>query len=243
MFRKILFISLFTILLSAYPNYLQGTGAKQIRFIGTAYDLETGKLLYRDYHEEYWENGKHTHSLVTYKDPEGRIFAKKRISFAKNRNIPDFQLDDDRDGYLEGGSFLGGNSVKLYARRKTSDPLQEKVLENNGPSALDGGFDYFVEDHWEELRSGKKLSLYFLVPVERDKFRFTVEKTKEGEFNGKSSLFLRLRIDSAFLSVFVKPIDLVYDMGSKRIMEYKGTSNINDENGKSHQVRIVYGMR
>ncbi|WP_210413016.1 hypothetical protein [Leptospira semungkisensis] len=243
MFQKVLSISIFTILLNAFLSSLLGIGSKQVRFTGTAYDLETGKLLYRDYHEEFWENGKHTHSLVTYKDPEGKTFAKKRISFVKNRNVPDFQLDDDRDGYLEGGSFLGGDSVKLFARRKTDQPIQEKVLENNGPAALDGGFDYFVEDHWEELVSGKKLSLYFLVPVERDKFRFTVEKTKEGEFNSKPALFLRLKIDSAFLSVFVKPIDLVYDKGSKRIMEYKGTSNINDENGKSHQVRIVYGAR
>lgn len=214
-----------------------------IRFHGTAYDLETGKLLYRDFHEEVWEKGRHTRSMIYYKDPEGKLFARKKISFARNRTLPDFQLEDERDGYLEGGAYQENSSVKLFVRRKSGDPILESTLESSSFSALDGGFDYFVTDHWQELLSGKKLRLYFFVPSERDRFGFTVEKLKEEAFKGKPALFLRLKIDSSLLSVFVKPIDLIYDKESKRIMEYKGTSNINDEKGKSLKVRIVYDFR
>ncbi|PJZ50422.1 hypothetical protein CH362_01190 [Leptospira saintgironsiae] len=222
---------------------LGSTDLGKIRFNGTATDLETGTLLYKDFHEETWENGKHVSSIITYKDREGKIFAKKKINFLKNRTLPEFQLEDYRDGYLEGGILQSGSSVKLFARRKSADMIQEKILDGGNLSALDGGFDYFVIDHWEELISGKKINFHFLVPVERDKFQFSVEKTKEGEYKGKPALFLRMKIASAILSMFVKPIDLVYDIESKRIMEFKGTSNINDENGKSHKVKIVYGFR
>ncbi|PJZ77944.1 hypothetical protein [Leptospira neocaledonica] len=215
----------------------------KIRFSGTATDLETGNLLYKDFHEETWENGKHVSSIIIYKDPEGKIFAKKKINFLKNRTLPEFQLEDYRDGYLEGGVLQIGNSVKLYTRRKFEEIIQEKVIEAGNLSALDGGFDYFVIDHWEELISGKKINFHFLVPSERDKFLFYVEKSKEGDYKGKPALFLKLKISSAILSMFVKPIDLVYDMESKRIMEYRGTSNINNENGKSYKVKIVYGVR
>ncbi|GBF39850.1 hypothetical protein [Leptospira johnsonii] len=216
----------------------------KIRFNGTAYDLETGNLLYRDFHEETWESGRHISSIITYKDPNGKTFAKKRISFLQNRTLPEFQLEDYRDGYLEGGILQKGNLVKLFFRRKLEDAIQEKSVDSgNHLSAMDGGFDYFVIDHWDELRAGKKIKFNFLVPVETDKFEFVAEKTKEGEYKGKPALFLRLKIANAILSVFVKPIDLVYDIESKRIMEFRGTSNINDENGKSYKVKIVYGFR
>ncbi len=244
-----MFRNAFFLLLISYVLYLPGAEVNfasentKIKFSGTATDLESGKLLYRDFHEEIWENGKHVRSLVLYKDPEGNIFAKKKISFAKNRTLPDIQLDDDRDGYLEGGTYQEGTSVKLYFRRMGADPIQEKIIDAGNLSALDGGFDYFVINHWDELVSGKKIKFALLVPVERDKFQFSLEKIKEGEYKGKPALFLRMKIDNAILSVFVKPIDLVYDIGSKRIMEFRGTSNINDEKGKSYKVKIVYGFR
>ncbi|EQA46009.1 hypothetical protein LEP1GSC050_3247 [Leptospira broomii serovar Hurstbridge str. 5399] len=214
-----------------------------VRFSGTAYELETGKLLYKDMHEEFWENGKHARSIVQYINPEGNIFATKRISFLKNRSLPDFNLEDFRDGYLEGGEFESGTRVRLFARRKTGDPIKEKVVDGGDLSALDGGFDYFVEDHWSELLAGKRINFRIFVPVELDTFRFYVEKTKTGSFKGRSALFLRMRIENSILSVFIKPIDLIYDIESKRIMEYKGTSNINNEKGKSYNVRIVYDFR
>ncbi|EMJ99800.1 hypothetical protein AB3N61_00755 [Leptospira sp. WS58.C1] len=236
-YRNFVFLFLFPII----PLDSLDTG--KIKYNGTAYDLETGNLLYKDFHEETWENGRHISSIITYKDPEGKTFAKKRISFSKSRTLPEFQLEDYRDGYLEGGALRNENTVKLFFRRKFEDSIQEKTIGSGGLSALDGGFDYFVIDHWDELMSGKKIKFNFLVPVERDKFEFLAEKTKEGEYNGKPALYLRLKIASSILSVFVKPIDLVYDIQSKRIMEFRGTSNINDENGKSYKVKIVYGFR
>ncbi|MEI7011169.1 hypothetical protein [Leptospira licerasiae] len=238
-----MFKSIFALFILLFISPLYSTERGKIRFNGIAYDLQTGNLLYKDFHEEVWENGRHVSSIITYKDAEGKTFAKKKISFSKSRTIPEFELEDYRDGYLEGGTLLDGNYVKLFARRKLSDTIQEKSIDGSGLSALDGGFDYFVIDHWDELMSGKKINFHFLVPVERDKFQFSVEKIKEGEYKGKPALFLRMKIASAILSVFVKPIDLVYDMESKRIMEFRGTSNINDENGKSYKVKIVYGFR
>ncbi|TGK25547.1 hypothetical protein EHQ05_11605 [Leptospira yasudae] len=108
---------------------------------------------------------------------------------------------------------------------------------------MDGGFDYFIKVYWDALLAGKTIRFRFLVPVEKDSFAFSVSKTKIGDYKGKPALFLRMKIDNALFSVFVKPIDMVYDMDSKRIMEYRGTSNINNEQGKSLNVKIVYDFR
>lgn len=216
---------------------------KKIQFFGTAADLDSGRILYYDHHEEFWEDGNHSYSKIQYKDPQGKVFAKKKIVFSKNKMIPDFQLDDLRDGYLEGGTFLKEGSAKLFARRSFEKPLEEKTISFSEPASMDGGFDYFIRTYWNSLLEGKTVRLRFLVPAEKDTFAFSVSKTKTGEYKGKPALFLRMKIDNAFLSVFVKPIDMVYDIESKRIMEYKGTSNINNDQGKSHKVKIVYDFR
>ena len=67
-------------------------------FRGNALDLETGKFLYSENHAEYPIGGEHAYSIVTYRDPNGNVFARKRISFVKNPTQPDFQLEDFRDG-------------------------------------------------------------------------------------------------------------------------------------------------
>ncbi|TGK11187.1 hypothetical protein EHO98_21860 [Leptospira stimsonii] len=216
---------------------------KKMQFFGTATDLDSGKILYYDHHEEFWENGEHSYSKIQYKDPQGKVFAKKKIIFSKNKMIPDFQLDDLRDGYLEGGTLLKAGSAKLFARRSSEKPLEEKTIAFSEPASMDGGFDYFIRAYWDSLIEGKTIRFRFLVPVERDTFAFSVSKTKTGEYKGKPALYLRMKIDNALLSVFVKPIDMVYDIESKRIMEYRGTSNINNEQGKSLTVKIVYDFR
>lgn len=64
------------------------------KFNGEAFDLKTGKRLYYDHHEEYWENGKHIYSIIQYKDTNGKVFAKKRIVFQKSATRADFKLED-----------------------------------------------------------------------------------------------------------------------------------------------------
>ena len=81
---------------------LQGLFAIETKkFNGEAFDLKTGKRLYYDHHEEFWENGKHIYSIIQYKDTNGKVFAKKRIVFQKSATRADFKLEDFRDGYIE----------------------------------------------------------------------------------------------------------------------------------------------
>ena len=40
--------------------------------------------------------------------------------------------------------------------------------------------------------------------------------------------------------LFVDPVTIAYDLDRKRLMEYRGTTNINDARGKSHYARIVF---
>ncbi|TGL23867.1 hypothetical protein EHQ46_01690 [Leptospira yanagawae] len=234
MIRKILIFAI------VFPSFLPLLAEKpKYQYFGKAYDLSSGKYIYSDNHKEYYNNGKHTHSEIQYKDANGKVFGSKHIEFDQNPEVPTFKTVDERDGYTEGAD-VKGKSVRLFFKRKKEDPLSEKTYTPKSPAVLDGGFDYFVRNHWDELANGSRLSFHFIAPVQLDDYKFAVLKIKDGEWKGRQALYLRLEIDNFVLKQVVKPFLLVYDVETRRILQFEGLSNINDENGKSLKVKIVY---
>ncbi|GBF51556.1 hypothetical protein LPTSP4_30940 [Leptospira ryugenii] len=228
------------ILVIVFPSFFPIFAEKaRFSYLGKAYDLKTGKFLYTDNHREFYQGDKHIYSQISYKDPSGKEFGRKRIEFAPNPVLPSFRTEDDRDGYLEGAE-VNGKQVKLFFRRKSEDPIEERTYQPKTPGVMDGGFDYFVRNQWDKLMQGERLSFHFLAPVQLDDYLFAVEKIKEDKWKDRSALYLKLEIDNFILKRLVQPFLLVYDIKTKRILQFEGLSNINDENGKSLRVKLVY---
>ncbi|BDA80436.1 hypothetical protein LPTSP3_g33660 [Leptospira kobayashii] len=234
MFRKI--ILSFLIFPSFFPIWSE---KPTFQYFGKAYDLNSGKYVYSDNHSEFFTGGKHQRSEVIYKDAAGNPFAKKYIHYDQNPLVPTFSTEDYRDGYLEGAD-VKGKQVRLYYKRKKEDSLEEKTYLPAYPAVMDGGFDHFVREYWDKLTRGERMSFRFLVPVQLDDYLFAVEKIKDEDRNGRKAIYVKLEIDNFILKRLIKPILLVYDYKTKRILQYEGISNINDENGKSLKVKIVY---
>lgn len=208
-------------------------------YFGKAFDLKTGKLVYSDHHKEYFRDGKHDYSEIEYRDNTGKVFGKKRIEFYKNPLVPTFETIDFRDGYTE-GAVVTGRSVRLFYKRKKEDPLEEKTYEPSLPAVMDGGFDHFVKQNWDEVFAGKRLGFHFLAPVQLDDYKFAVDFIKKDKWKDRDALYLKLEVDNFVLKRVVNPFFLVYDINTKRILQFEGLSNINDENGKSLRVKITY---
>jgi len=234
MFYKI--ILSFIIFPSFFPIWAE---KPTFHYLGKAYDLNTGKYLYSDNHLEFFTNGKHLYSEITYKDSNGNPFAKKHIEYDKNPLVPTFNTEDFRDGYLEGAD-VKGKQVRLFYKRKKEDAIEEKTYTPLYPAVMDGGFDHFVRVYWDRLVQGERMSFRFLAPVQLDDYSFAVEKIKDEDWKGRKAVYVKLEIDNFILKRLIRPILLVYDYKTKRILQYEGISNINDENGKSLKVKIVY---
>lgn len=207
---------------------------KTVHYRGDAFDLRTGKFLYSENHTEFYRNGVHTHSYVSYRDAAGKEFAHKKVNFVPEKTQPSFELFDSRDGYTEGIRRENGKTI-YYARRKAEEPLKSKAVVTPKPAVFDAGFDYFVRENFGALCSGKILSFYFAVPVELDYFAFRISQKGSGE-----KCLLYLELDNFFLRQLVKPVKLWYDNQTRRLLQYEGISNINGPDGKSLRVRIVF---
>lgn len=218
---------------------VSGLYSETNNYYGDAFEQKKGQKVYSDHHSEFVQNGKHISSNIEYKDPGGKVIGKKTISFVKNTTLPDFKLEDFRDGYLEGAEFKDGK-YKLFFRKNSNEPLQEKILDVSGKSVSDGGFDQYVKENWDSLVSGKKLKFRFFAPSQLDSFKFAAEKVKNLDYEGRPSMVVKMEMDNLFLNIIIPPILITYDLETKRIVYYEGISNVNNSEGKSYFVKLKY---
>lgn len=235
---KMIFL-LLTIGFAFFPVHGLEQGLKIVKIIARANDLQTGKFLYTEEHNEYWKNKIHLYSIVRYLRPDNTLIAEKKISFGKSKIAPDYQFKDLRDGYEERMQRISATSARIGARRKSNTSLKERTIVVPTPMVADGGFDYFIREYWSSLEKQAQV-VSFVVPIENDYFRFKIYKVTDLTFSGVDAVKFRMQIDSALLNIFAESIDVIYDKRSQRLLHYRGISNINDETGRSYRVKIDF---
>ncbi|MCX6170231.1 MAG: hypothetical protein NTX65_12870 [Ignavibacteriales bacterium] len=208
-----------------------------------AFDLKDGKFLYSEFHEEKFNGDKITESVTKYKDPKNNLLSERIMTFTDDLTKPKFVLKDLRSGYIEGSELLQNNRVRVYTRESFDDKLEEKVLKVEEPFVIDGGLTYFFRENWERLLNNETIEFNFIAPAKLDYFRFRVSKNSIVSVGNKKGMQLKLEINSFILRAFVDPILITYALDNKEILSYKGISNVNDENGKSHSVEIDFTVK
>jgi hypothetical protein len=214
---------------------LHAQGNQTFSYRAKAFDLESGRFIYTENHREIWQNGRHVGSAVRYLDPYGKLLVSKTVNYRTGETTPTFEMVDSRDGYTEAAN-VNGRSVVLKSRRNSNQPMASESLQLPAQAVIDSGFDAFVRSRLDDLMQGKSVKFPFAVPVERKFFEFRLRKTSAS--SGKVKFTLEL--DNMVFRLFVKPIDLTYHRESRRLLEYRGMSNINNADGKSYRARIVF---
>ena len=204
-----------------------------------AYAPDTNALLYSEEHTETWQDGKLRCSQVQYRGPDQVLLAEKTIDFRKNLTAPDFQLNDLRDGYQESAS-LEGERIRVTARRNAEQPIKSRALHVPAPVVVDGGFNEYVLQHWDDLVAGKTLQFQFVAPIEQDYFAFQVEPRETRQLNGRRQMLLEMRPVSSLVRLFVGTVQLTYDAEERHLLQFEGMTNLNNAQGKSIIARLVY---
>ncbi len=208
-------------------------------FYGYAYDLKTGKYLYTEVHSPVFEGGKETASTIRYYAADGREIGKKTLDYRADPYVPKFRFDLPAEGYAE--AITGnGNSIDMLKLPGKGKAEKRKSIKRDGLTAADSGFNHLVQDSIPKLLRGEIVRFRFVVAGELDSFRFKIEKVGDGTFEGKPAVKLLVQADS--LLHFVAPdLNLLYDAQAKRLLEYRGVSNLHDPaNGQAYNARIVY---
>lgn len=209
--------------------------ATNVSYKARAYDLKTGKFVYSEHHKEIHKGKKHVMSQVLYRGANGSVIARKNIDYSQSKTAPSFQMVDLRQGYIEGVKRVGSR-YQIYARKNKQSKTEKEQVAIPRPAVIDAGFHAFIKQNWQKLITGKKLKLNFAVPARQDFYGFEMSKLK----TSGDKVWFRISISSMFLKIFAEPIDVAYSLSEKKLLEYRGLSNIPSNGDENYRVRILF---
>ena len=212
--------------------------AEERQRIGRAYDMSTGVLLYESRHVETLAGGKVVADRVRYLDAEGRTFGNKQVDFRGHPYAPQFSLSNERTGHLEALLRVEAEGIEVRFRERAEQELRQTRLSAPANAVADAGFDRLIEAHWDELQAGEHLVRQFLIPSRLEFMDFRIRRD-DNDADADSVRFA-LEIDSALLRLIAPSIAVIYDRERRRIIRYEGPSNLRDDNGDNHHVRVEF---
>ena len=211
--------------------------AQAQHYTGVAYAADTGQVRYREEHWLFDDHGIPTR-LVLYRCPSGEPFARKWVRYVGASWAPEFEMFDNRDGYMEGARHTPGG-WKVYVKQNALAPKETAELPERPNAVIDAGFDAFVQAHWGELAHNQALPAAFLMPSRLGYLNLKLISTGSAPRDGVASRQLRMSLDG-WLSAIAPTVELSYTEADHRLMQFTGISNIRDAHGKRQRVLIDF---
>lgn len=169
--------------------------------------------------------------------------AEKKINYQSNPAMPSIAQKDFRFGEIRQAALTNEN-VELHYQSSTQKKMGGAIIPIQKVDVIDAGFDNFVRDHWEELQSGKTLSVNFasMAHLKTLPLRISAQPLEKciNKAEKNASLFcFFVEIDNAILRMLLGNIKLTYDQ-QHRLHEFNGIVNILGEDQENQKAVIRY---
>lgn len=213
--------------------------ADDLTLTGYARSLDTGELLYVESHAIADAGGAHETRVVLYRcSPDSPPFARKLLEYGAVRTAPAFDFDDARSGFAE-GMTRDARGLAVFARAGARAPMRAEALDAGAQIVADAGFDEFVRNRWDSLERGIVAKVPFVVPSLQETVSFRVRKVGETVIDGDIASVIRLSLAGPF-GWFLPDIDVSYRKRDRRLLRYRGLTNIRHANGELIEAQIDF---
>lgn len=213
--------------------------ADDVTFTGYARSLDGGELLYVETHAIADAGGAREKRVVMYRcRADSQPFARKLLEYGSERTVPGFDFDDARSGFAE-GLRRDSRGLTVFARAGAHAPMVAEPLVSSGDLVADAGFDEFVRERWDSLERGTVSKVSFVVPSLGDSVSFRVRKVGETAIDGDAASVIRMSMAGP-LGWFLPDIDVTYRIRDRRLLRYRGTTNIRDAGGALLKAQIDF---
>ena len=194
---------------------------------------EQGQLVYTEKHSVTREGGRVITSLTEYISPTNQLIATMESDYSRNLSMPTYVFDDLRRGYREG---LRDENGEYIIFKKTQDGEEETEAVTNTKDVFScQGWHYYLVNNLAALER-ENVELNLILPAELKSFPFEIQRVRSQGDRVEAVL----KLDHWLFRYFAPTLQLVYDSKSKKLVEYRGISNILDSDGNRQDVRIVY---
>ena len=96
-----------------------------------------------------------------------------------------------------------------------------------------------MRQHWPALLRGERISLPFLVPGRQRFFPVQVRRTGPVRWQGIDAQAIQVSLDTWYGGIAPR-LSLVYASADRRLLEFRGTSNLRDTRGTYPQVTVRF---
>lgn len=210
-------------------------------FRGYAYELEGNAFLYTEVHRQVVDGDRWLGGTIDYYGVDGARIGHKTLDFSQDPYVPLYRLDlSTRGGYMEGITALTAERIEMQKKGYGSREPETETVPRRGTMVADSGFHSFLRDHFADLTAGKVVPFTFVVAGYLDSFKFRARRIEDRDFEGRPAVQLKVE-SSTWLRLLADPLYVLYDPSDRRLLEYRGISNLHDpKTGKAWTVRIVY---
>lgn len=214
-----------------------GAQEKVDRFLGYAYELDSGRYAFTEIVEQRSDgSGQWLDGRTSYVLPDGRQLARKTLNFSKDPFVPTYWLEHS-SGFGEGITDVG---ERITMERRAGDDKRTAHAPREGLVTADAGLPRLLRAHFDALLAGETLRLRVAAPLRLDTFSFKARRIADGTFEGKRTV--RIEVDlGSLLTVFARPLEFAFDPDNRRLLEFRGMTNVINPSTKApYAVRISY---
>lgn len=211
---------------------------REERYLGYAVDQVSGRYLYTEVHRHQYDGSRWLGGNIRYIAPDGELLGEKQLDFRANPYVPVMRYQLKSPPYEELITSVDAKRFVMEQRKAgKAERAAQAVIANQ---AADSGFNAFLVDHLDDFAAGKEVPLRFAVIGQLDQYRFRVKAVARLTLAGEPALRLRVEPDS-LLRLLVDPIEVIYGLESRQLLNYRGVSNVlNPATAKAYVVNISY---
>lgn len=216
---------------------LPNAQAKTIRYFGEA--RKNDQVVYSESHEvTYDKKNKLLKSKTIYKSPDGTILSELESDFSESHSLPVHTLKDFTSKKTYGIRYENNEGIMFSQNPEETEKTKPIPLQSDDELFVAAeGLHYYILENFDLVLSEQKIPIRFILPSVFDYFRFNLQVEKE---TPDEIIEFSVKIKSFWLKLFAPKMILRYNKAQKKLLYYKGLSNIRDKNGDRQVVEITY---
>lgn len=158
-------------------------------------------------------------TLTVFKDLQGVVVVEEQGE-VKNGEIVRFEIS--RPQTKEKGSYEVRDGKIYFSYENAKGKKKEDSEKLRSPLVGVVNFNYFVNQHWEELSQGKEIDIRFPVWDRLETVGFALKKVGEPTIDGVATMEIRMKPSSMLIAALVDPIFLYYAKSDRSLKVQKG---------------------
>lgn len=213
--------------------------AKTLESSAVAVDKDQSPAYYETHKLKLDENNQILNLVTIYTDKNKKQFARLESDFRKNAFVPTFNFEDTRFGRKDGLEWTNEGKLRIYGQENKNEEVKEKTIELEANMVAGQGLLNFVQHHLESMVKEKKIyDLKYIVPMNQDFYSLRLKLLK---YDAETKIAkIRMEFDSWIMRLLTPHIDIEYNVPKKRLLTYKGTSNLLNSEQEPFHVKINY---